>query len=232
MGQDVIIQTADVPEGYCATSFREAWAFGVSLLSAQTSGNSTTFNFGPDTPVPDDQDKPWLKTDSANLPERWYAFSNGAWVSRHPLPAGSVIMYEGSEASIETFDGGEAGAITATTGPMWEKVSSMNGRMPIGPGTLPSTTVLNVGDQGGEEEHELVPEETPLHSHNIKYNNVHDLQVSSDKDRIAFSDTGTQTVETSEVGGNIDGDTEPHNNLPPYTAIFFIRRTARTHYRI
>lgn len=171
----------------------------------------------------------------------------GAWISLHPLPPGAVMMYEGSEASITTFDGGEAGAVTSISGPMWEKVTQLNARFPVGPGTLPSTAVINVTDTGGEENHELIEEEIPEHTHLIadpevgassltSPNQVLDNQVT-DAGLLNYTLQGKTDEEatvgkTSPFGGDADGDTVGHNNLPPYYGIFFIRRTARTHYRV
>jgi hypothetical protein len=228
---NIAITTASVPADYCGNSLRETWAFLVSLLQATLVGEVNLFNYGATTPAPDDQDKPWIKLDANGNIERIYSYSNGAWVARHPVAAGTVIMYEGSEASIPTFDGGEAGTVTATTGPMWEKVSQLDARFPMGPGTLPSGLVVNVGDTGGEEKHELTEEEIPQHTHVIKFTEHQDLQVSDDKKRQLFDENGSNTFTPPTFGGDEDGNTVAHNTLPPYRGIFFLRKTARTHYR-
>jgi hypothetical protein len=231
MGQTVNISTSDVPPSYCPSSIQVDWPFLVALLSAELAGANFTFNYGPDTPAPDDQDKPWFKTDANFLSERWYTFSSGAWVSLHPEAPGSVKMYEGLEATIETYDGGEAGTVTATTGPMWEKVTALNGRFPLGPGTLASGTVVAVTNTGGEEKHELTEEELP----NITIQTKQRSDLQDGGGSIAHFTHATfpgDTVDVDEFGGDADGETVAHNNMPPYYGIFFIRRTARTHYRI
>lgn len=233
MGQAVNISTASVPASYCAGSLPETWAFLVGLLSAELAGANSTFNFGPTTPAPDDQDKPWFRTNTDGTPDRLYVYSSGAWISKHPIPAGAVWLYEGLEASIETFDGGEAGVVTATTGPMWEKVDEMDGRFPIGPGTVGST-VIGVGDTGGTHEHTLTTENIPAHTHSITgrgytgTGNLTPLQILIDDD---YSTTETQKS-TGSYGGQADGTTKVVSHLNPYRGMFFIRKTARTNYRL
>lgn len=139
-------------------------------------------------------------------------------------------MYEGSLASIETYDGGEAGAVTATTGPMWERVTQLDARFPIGPGTLPSGTAVAVTNTGGEEKHTLLEEELP----NIEIKSRHrtDLQDGGGSAALHNLPTFGTQVTVDEFGGDASGNTVAHNNLPPYYCLQFIRRTGRLYYRI
>lgn len=138
-------------------------------------------------------------------------------------------MYEGSQASIETYDGGEAGTVTATTGPMWERVTQLDARFPIGPGTLPSGTAVAVTNTGGEEKHTLVENELP----NIEIQSRQRVDLVDGGNSAALllhATVGTQ-VTVDEFGGDANGNTVAHNTLPLYYAIFFIRRTGRLYYR-
>lgn len=233
MGAPVTISTASVPAEHCVRPVQEEWPFLVSLLTAELSGSNNTFNYGPTTPAPDDQNKPWFKTDASGNPDRWYVYSGGQWLSKHPDAAGKVIMYEGTEGSIDTFDGGEAGTVTATTGPMWEKVSAANGRFPVGPGTIGSTTIA-VGGTGGTGEHTLTLDEIPSHSHTITgrayiaTGNLTPVKPIIDDDYASVD----LVVNTGTAGGQPDGTTKAVNTLPPYLGIWLIRKTARTHYRV
>lgn len=240
-GLPVNITTTSVPDDYCPTSLQEAWPFLTSLLQATLSGSNTTFSFGPDPPDnPNDQDRPWLKTDANGRPERWYVFVDGAWISRHPSAPGTVIMYEGTEASIETFDGGEPGIVAVQQGPMWEKVSSMDARFPVGPGTLPSGTVITItgaGAQGGEEKHTIARDELPniqLETESVRRNNVEESGTGAATVYVPDTTVGSFVVNTPLKTESLNGDETQvaSNNLPPYQAIWFIRRTARLHYRI
>lgn len=234
MGQPVTLSTASVPAGYCGGSVQEVWPYLVALLTAELAGSNYTFNFGPTTPAPDDQDKPWFRTDSDGNPDRLYVFSDGVWLAKHPIPAGAVWMYEGLEADIETFDDGEAGTITATTGPMWEKVSAANGRFPVGPGTI-GTTSIGVGGTGGTHEHTLTLDNIPPHTHGITgrpYTGTGNLTPAKP---IVDDDYGSSdlTSSTDSAGGTgTPAAAQAINTLPPYFGIWFIRKTARTHYRL
>lgn len=232
MGQPVTLSTASVPSGYCPPSLQVAWPFLLSLVTAELAGSNYTFNYGPTTPAPDDQNKPWFRTDSDGNPDRWYVFSNGSWISKHPIPAGAVWMYEGLEADIETFDGGEAGTVTETTGPMWEKVTDANGRFPIGPGTVGSASI-GVGDTGGSHEHTLALNNVPPHTHVIKGRPYTGTGNLSPARVIVDDDYGSSDLESAtESSGGTSGAAVAINHLPPYFGIWFIRKTARTHYRL
>lgn len=224
----VIITTAAPPADYCPSSFAEGWTFGASLLIGSLSGENNTYVVSATTPAVADQDKVWVRIDSAGRLLRIYKFSGGAWVSPHPAFAGMVVMWEGNPGDIPTLDGGEAGTVTSTTGPMWERVTEMDARFPIGPGTLPSTLALNVGDTGGEEEVELEEENLPLHEiegYALEEGAGRSNRLISDDDRVNTATTA------DSFGGDADGNTVPHNNMPPYRVINFIRKTARGWYR-
>lgn len=232
MSQPVTISTAQVPSTYCPSGIQTDWPFLVSLLAAET--NCSAYNFGPTVPGPDDQDKPWLRTDpTTGLVDRWYVFVGGDWVAKHPTAAGTIIMWEGAEGSIPTFDGGEAGIVTATTGPMWEKVSQMDGRFPMGPGTLPSGAIVAVTNTGGEERHELALTEIPNHDHALGGISVVIEKIGSGNIDLEFGGTDAKAQTALAEGGDPDDDdnTVPHNNLPPWYGVFFLRKTARSHYR-
>lgn len=230
MSQIVDITTASVPNGYCQP-LQIAWPFLVSLLQASVAGNNLQYVVSATTPGVDDQDKIWHKLDSEGRYLRTYNYVGGAWVSPHPDFAGKVVMWEGVEGDIPTLDGGEAGTVTETTGPMWEKVSEMNGRIPIGPGTLESTRTVAVNENIGSEKVTLLEENIPKHepvSYTIDEGaNRPTLGFIADDDRAASANTG----DIDPFGGDADGDTVAHENMPPVRGIWFLRKTSRSHYR-
>jgi hypothetical protein len=74
----------------------------------------------------------------------------GTWLSPHPIPpSGSMRqLWVGTLNALETYDGGEAGTISQTTGPFWSADLLFADTWPLGVGTialLPATnyTVLD-----------------------------------------------------------------------------------------
>lgn len=223
---NVTITTATVPEGTCPPFIIDLWPELVALLSASLGGGRNTFNYGSSTPAPADQDKPWIRTESNGNPAGLYVFSGGSWIAKHPLPAGAIIQWEGDISTINTFDGGETAAVSPTTGPMWEQVTELVGRFPVGAGQKDgdSTNFTN-GSTGGEETHELTVAEMPAHSHAV--NAAEDDSGGTGGDRLReVTDPDNATTTSQDTGGG-----QAHNNLPPYYALHFIRRTARVYYR-
>lgn len=133
-------------------------------------------------PDPEDHDKGWIPT-SGGVPIYpgfvfiWHpTFSK--WVSRNTVgPAdGSYRIYTGTAASLNTYDGGDANAPGLASGPMWEIATAFDGRVPIGVGTIPTSSpaasIANPLDttdslgNSGEYKHSLVPDEMQ-HMHGV-----------------------------------------------------------------
>lgn len=74
---------------------------------------------------------------------------------------------------------------------------------------------------GGEEKHTLTVEEMPSHRHNHQgYRNVGDGSKKVMAETIISSDP-VYTSSITNTGGN-----QPHNNMPPYLAVYMWKRTA------
>ena len=130
-------------EDYCPTSWQ---ILNLAIMSAKWSvdlGNVSTFIIGPT--APDEAlypDSIWIKTDSHGAPERAYKWSGGAsvtdplnkWISPHRIPPSSkeVKWFTGSVEDIAKYEGGTAGTATIDSGPFWELVPELAGRVPIG----------------------------------------------------------------------------------------------------
>lgn len=184
-----------------------------------------------------DRDKVWVRTSAgAPVSPAIWTFWNGLWVAKHPVAAGTLwaLPYTGSVASIATLDGGSNVAVTANTGPFWEEVTTLQARMPIGAGTLPSGTILAVGDTGGEEKHVLIPAEggfyLPVDAPHLDDG---DAQLGNLKSLRSFVMDGHECGAIDAIGTPSApftlGSQTPtaHNTLPPYTTLTFLRRTAR-----
>ena len=192
------------------------------------------------TPNATDQDKIWFKLDAGDLPVGWFKYQGGQWVRPHDIAANDkrLYMFTGSSAEVNTLDGGTAIVVSDTTGPFWEIESLFETRMPIGVGTLPdSGTALSVGDQGGEEQHELTAAELP--DLDVKWHGPDTNQTlgndsydpaTGDQFSLMTQGAGIPRIGVSDgkvvsISQSLDGD--KHQNLPLYRAVYFIQRTGR-----
>lgn len=100
---------------------------------------------GPDTPTVEQQDALWLQTDENNNPIQYYLFSSqyAAWLWPHPVPPSDprLVLYTGDSGDVDTLDGGDALAVTETTGSFWAIDTDFTDKIPIGAGgTVPVET--------------------------------------------------------------------------------------------
>lgn len=229
---NVAISSSSLPVGLCMPVTNEQWQILVALLSG-TADVSPNVHKGEAAPT--DLTKIWYKT-IAGVPDREYVFASGVWLAKHPIPVGFTMLAPAGTAlaDIDTLDGGEAGAVTAFTGPMWERDTDFDARFPIGPGTFPSGDVLAEGDIGGEEDHALTTAELAPHSH-VVLAALSNTGGGNDVQRLRPESTESDSdVSTADTGGDpvtpgLNG--KAHNTVPPYRVRFFLKKSARTHYR-
>ena len=109
---------------------------------------------------------------------------------------GMVVAWSGSIASIPTG---------------WALDNNLKDRMIIGAGNL-----YNPGDSGGEATHTLTVDEMPSHHHTIN------LFGSPGGPNVSYynSQNMTTTTSTADTGGG-----QAHNNLPPYYAYAYIKKS-------
>lgn len=135
------------------------------------------------TPAAEDHDKGWIPT-AGGVPRYpgyvfvWHA-TLGHWVSRHYIADSdkSRRIYVGLSTDIATYDGGDSGALGPASGPMWERDVLFDGRVPIGVGTIPTSSpaasvaaALDTTDSlgnSGEYKHALTPDEMKSHFHGV-----------------------------------------------------------------
>lgn len=240
-----------IPEGSCPATYNElAQLFASHFFAVQNFGVGRQWIFSAAKPTLDQTDYGWWQLDDQGLPQLPYLFAQGLWLSKHPeLPGQAKWVFE-AIADILTYDGGDGTAIVSpTTGPMWQLARTGNlnniddgtiieAKFPIVAGTLPSSTVLTVGDTGGEEKHSLTEEEMPPHTHDMDYQSFSDGVVPGGNDRGFWKSTDSApkdgTIATQNAGGNTDTPpvVTPMNLMPPYIVGILIQRTNRTHYAI
>lgn len=191
---------------------------------------------------PSDTTQAWLRLDSLGRPTQLYYFAQGAWLSMHPLVPGATIRWTSALPNFTTFDGGDANALSSISGPMWEQVTDANGKFVLGVGTLPSGTVVNVGDTGGEEKHTITVNELPAHSHFVSNidgslsaltpaNYLAQRNLPDSSQSFDYNLYGTATTPTIGNSSNT-GAGQPENNMPPYIGYYLLRRTNRLFYTV
>ena len=96
-------------------------------------------------------------------------------------------------------------------GGTWEKIED---RFLIG-----ASETYEVGSVGGEAEHMLTVDELPKHTHNIT------VASSTGIESVGYSSIAKGTI-AEESGIGETGDDQPHNNIPPYLAVYIWKRTS------
>ena len=232
---------------YCPANYQALANDIANALTGTLPGTFSAIIAGSTTPAEEDKNKVWVKLDPTTCaPLGVYVWSPtyGAWVKEHPDFEGKVIMYEGAEGDVATLDGGDANPIGPSTGPMWEIVTEMAARFPVGPGTFPGyestpvPVVVPVDGQGGADGQPLVltANQLPVHKHKIGTESAGDDE-SGPSEAGQLRVSGGSLHWENNAGVHIgytrnQGESEAINipTLPPYRAIYFLRKSARRYY--
>lgn len=231
-------------DGYCPGSLQE---FVTDVISATTIQSSiSTDNIVISDTAPTDTTKIWFKTVGGlpSDPNQFYKWhpSYAAWVKAHlSAPGGEETRLfrgtVGGGGTLETYDGGSAGAVGPITGPMWEVDTAFTDRIPIGAGAV----VVNT--DAGAASVTLTNAELPAHTH---------LLVANTNEGNNNPVTGTSHIQQDGgVGGGNENyrltasSTEPTNGVSgitgsatptaidtrgPVRGTYFIKRTLREYY--
>lgn len=238
------ITPGSLPSGFCPTTYTELQNEILGRASVPIDG-SLKYVISDTVPSSEDRDKLWVKT-SGGAPIGIYIYFDGQWVWPNTAdPSGADRrVWTGSLTALETYDGGQAGAVGPMSGPMWEQDTDFAARTILGAGTLPvSSTAVSEGDTGGLEQFDITLglDNLPPHKHAIGTKGDGDsaaeeagrwrVGASTEMDWQSTATT-TKIGYTRETGGNSDDAAEPItvNNMPPYRVVRFIKRTARIYY--
>jgi hypothetical protein len=214
------LQPGTLPPGVCYNTEQARLIAFTEAMKAVLSGQAF-YNYGASTPAPENNGYPWLRTTDGI----WYIYS-GDWISPVGPEYDSNIrrIWTGSEASLPTYDGGDAGTPSDRSGPMWEVDHVFDGRSPMGVGTIPTSNpskTLTLGELHGLGAHVLAGSNIPEHRHAMKFS---DTQSGSTYPQIGTGSTDDRQFFT-EMSGN--ASPTPLNNVHPIVACHFIRWTGR-----
>ena len=229
------------------------WDPGTKVYVPQDISASLTippqFLIGATTPA-DPFPPVWLKT-SLNPTQadpnnygaaiRWYTFSDtyNQWIAQNDaveLGVDRRIVQIPSEAAVWSYDGGDGSDPSVNipsgiTGAMWEVDHDFDFRMPVGAATNVLTyngnaaTVIAPGSAGGVEKHTLTQNELATHDHGLGGLNV---MIATVLNPAVFVAAGGPTVDVATAAAV--GNSEAHQNMPPFRGVYFIKRTARQFY--
>lgn len=134
------------------------------------------------------------------------------------LPEGMVLMWYGNANEIPKC---------------WKRYNGMNGRFPVCVNNgengyeakeTDSLSIYQPRATAGEEAHLLTIDEMPSHSHPIKYEHVG----RRDGAKGALDDTMEGNAYDRSLKTSVEGGDAPHENRPPFCAIYFIIRDNAT----
>ena len=239
---NVPITPQQLPVGFCPPDYQTMWNAFAAAGFVNIPDALSPVIWQASKPV--DSTVTWGQLDSLGRPVRIYKFAQGAWLSLHPQVPGQTIWWFNALPDFTVFDGGDANPISDISGPMWQQAKDINGNLiaamfPIPPGTLPSGTVIQIGNTGGEEQHTLLPAEVPPHTHFVSNNdqvttgsststpatsaNTVARSFSNGHDNQDYGLGGTSNPAVVGLSSNFGGNgatppvTTPHNTMPPYT---------------
>lgn len=235
MATQIEITGQSLPADYCLTTLQQLFIDFHTRLSGELAGSSSLFTVSSSTPSTDDEDRPWFRLSGTDKsPERLYQFWQGQWVSLHQTPASDSErrLWVGSPTELITYDGGAAGTVTDTTGPMWEVDTLFAAKFPFGVGTTDNGTEIEVTVSGGEDDHVLTEEEMPAHVHGSSTSDQNGTSAGSVLvSGEGISDLGDDGTKRGQFGATPStGGDVAHNNLPPYYGVYYIKRTSRRFY--
>lgn len=167
---NVPITPQQLPSGTCPTTYQEMWnAFAAAgFVSIPDSVSQVVWQAS----KPTDSTVTWGQLDALGRPVRIYRFAQGAWLSYNTMQPGLTMWWFAALPDFTLFDGGDANPLSDISGPMWQQAKDSNGnviaaKFPIPAGTLPSGTVIALGNTGGEENHTLTAKESVPHTHTL-----------------------------------------------------------------
>ena len=239
MSLTIPVTPGSLPQGFCPTDYQD-------LLNTFSQHQSVLFpdslsaGLNVSASKPTDTSRPWLQLDAFGRPIRIYWFAAGAWLSLHTLLPGTTIWWFAALPTFSAFDGGDASALSALSGPMWQQAKLPGGatiaaQFPLVAGTLPSGAVLAVGDTGGEENHVLTTPELPSGGIPVSGYTIPTGRFASTAQIVApQGSTQADPLTTPLPGSTLAGAgmDKGHNTMPVFAVGYLLQRTGRLFYAV
>lgn len=220
--------------GVCYTTEQERLVDYAANLQAQLDGMAF-YNFGSSKPDPANNAYPWFRTTDS----RWYYYSGG-WISLNPERDPNIRrVWVGDLTQLQSYDGGDSGAPSDRSGPMWEVDTNAAAKFLVGVGTFAGGTSVVVGGTVGDDELTLTADHlpdapvVPLDGNNAiianrtvqKSGAVTGLS-SNNGDFTSVSSGGIET----DVNLKIEGNNQPIEIIPPGYGIYLLKPSSRLFY--
>jgi len=150
---DIILRTevAPFPPGYCPASQQQFADDVANALQVFFPAEFTPVIKSPNQPTVEQRGYTWNKIDASTGQSVGYFEWNivvGQWTRNHwnggVIPTLERRIFVGTLLQLETYDGGESGTVSQSTGPFWERDTAFSDMWPLGVGSLiaaPLTTL-------------------------------------------------------------------------------------------
>ena len=130
------------PVGYCPASQQQFADDIANALEVFFPGEFSLTILSPNQPTVEQRSMIWAKSDaSTGVIVGFFTWNVviGAWAKNHwnggTIPTLERRIFVGTLTQLETYDGGEAGTVSQSTGPFWERDTDFSDKWPIGVGT-------------------------------------------------------------------------------------------------
>lgn len=170
---EITLTEHTLPVGFCPSTWQDVLHAFIDATSGNLPGSYSTLVISATTPVPDDQDKLWLKVDTTTChPEGFYLFFNGEWCrvdgavlygedDSTTVGAMNVPTLEPNVSWLETLAAKQLFVIKANTG----NTGAVTLQLPLGVAAMAVTKHGNIALEG----YEILPEMLCLIAYDVAH---------------------------------------------------------------